>query len=76
VMISLLALGGHMFQALLTKRAINRSYKRTVDDCLTVLFCGFPRGLLPSRRFESNPAGIGRRDRCSRLLRASGDPPY
>jgi hypothetical protein len=39
-----------MFQALLKKRAINRAYKRTVDDCLAVLFCGFPGGLLPSLR--------------------------
>jgi hypothetical protein len=41
---------GHMFQALLKKRAINRAYKRTVDDCLAVLFCGFPGGLFPSLR--------------------------
>ena len=31
-----------MFQALLEKRASNRAYKKIVDDCLTVLFCGFP----------------------------------
>jgi len=48
-----------MFQALLKRRAINRAYKRTVDDCLTVLFCGFPSGLLPS---------LGRVDN-SRLVR-------
>ncbi len=33
-----------MFQALLEKRASNRAYKKIVDDCLTVLFCGFPDG--------------------------------
>ena len=51
---------GHMFHALLRKRAVNRAYKRTVDDCLTVLFCGFPSGLVPSR---------GRRVDNSRLVR-------
>ena len=38
-----------MFQALLKKRATNRAYKRAVDDCLSVLFGGFP-GLLPTLR--------------------------
>jgi hypothetical protein len=52
---------GHMFQALLTKRAINRSYKRTVDDCLTVLFCGFPKGLLPSLRQQVGDSSLVRR---------------
>ena len=33
-----------MFQALREKRASNRAYKKIVDDCLTVLFCGFPDG--------------------------------
>jgi len=50
-----------MFQALLTKRAINRSYKRTVDDCLTVLFCGFPKGLLPSLRQRVGDSSLVRR---------------
>lgn len=49
-----------MFHALLKRRAINRAYKRTVDDCLAVLFCGFPSGLLPS---------LGRRVDNSRLVR-------
>src|SRR5262245_37574587 len=52
---------GHMFQALLAKRAINRSYKRTVDGCLTVLFCGFPDGLLPSLRQRLGESSLVRR---------------
>ena len=43
-----------MFQALLNKRAANRAYKRAVDDCLTVLFCGFPDGLLPLVKHQVN----------------------
>jgi hypothetical protein len=43
-----------MLQALLEKRAIHRArsraYKKAVDDYLTVIFCGFPHGLLPSLR--------------------------
>ncbi len=43
-----------MLQALLNKRAIhrarNRAYRKAVDDCLTVLFCAFPHGLVPSLR--------------------------
>lgn len=39
-----------MFQALLEKHATNRAYKKTVDDCLAVLFCGFPEYVLPSLR--------------------------
>lgn len=35
-----------MIQALLKKRATNRAYRRAVDDCLSVLFGGFPHGLL------------------------------
>jgi len=50
-----------MFQALLKKRATNRAYKRTVDDCLTVLFCGFPNGLLPSLRQRVGNSGLVRR---------------
>jgi hypothetical protein len=54
-----------MFQALLKKRAINRAYNRaysrTVDDCLTVLFCGFPHGLLPALRHRVNISGLVRR---------------
>jgi hypothetical protein len=50
-----------MFQTLLTKRATNRAYKRTVDDYLTVLFCGFPNGLLPSLRQRVSNSRLVRR---------------
>ena len=50
-----------MFQALRKKRATNRAYKRTVDDCLTVLFCGFPNGLLPSLGQRVGNSGLERR---------------
>jgi hypothetical protein len=50
-----------MGHSLLAKRAINRSYKRTVDDCLTVLFCGFPDGLLPSLRPRLGESSLVRR---------------
>jgi hypothetical protein len=57
-----LAVGdGHMFQALLKKRAIDRAYDRIVDDCLAVLFCGFPPGLLPALRRRANISGLVRR---------------
>ena len=46
---------------MLKKRATNRAYKRTVDDCLTVLFCGFPNGLLPSLRQRVGNLGLVRR---------------
>jgi hypothetical protein len=39
-----------MLQTLRKKRATNRAYKRAVDDCLGVLFCGFPKGIPPSLR--------------------------
>src|SRR5262245_21700385 len=39
-----------MLQSLRKKRAINRAYRRAVDDCLAVLFCAFPRGTPPSLR--------------------------
>jgi hypothetical protein len=39
-----------MLQSLRKKRAINRAYKRAVEDCLAVLFCGFPKGMPPSLR--------------------------
>ena len=51
---------GHMFQALLKKRATNRAYKRAVDDCLSVLFGGFP-GLLPPLRRHVDIWGLVRR---------------
>jgi hypothetical protein len=45
-----------MLQALLNKRAIhrarNRAYKKAVDDCLQVIFCGFSHGLLPPLRLR------------------------
>jgi hypothetical protein len=47
-----------MFQALRKKRATHRAYKRTVDYCLTVLFCRFPDGLLPSVRQRVGDSGL------------------
>ena len=52
---------GPMFQTFLKKRAANRAYQRTVDDCLTVLFCGFPNSLLPSLRKRVGNSGLVRR---------------
>ncbi len=56
---------GHMLQGLLEKRATNRAYhreyQRTVDDCLTVLFRGFPEGSLPSLRQRVGSSGLVRR---------------
>jgi hypothetical protein len=49
-----------MFQALLKKRATQRAYKKTVDGCLAVLFCGFPPGLLPSLRRQADIAPLVR----------------
>ena len=37
-----------MIQALLKRRAANHAYKKAVDDCLLVLFWGFPPALLPT----------------------------
>jgi hypothetical protein len=39
-----------MLETLRKKRATNRAYKRAVEDCLAVLFCGFPKGIPPSLR--------------------------
>ena len=50
-----------MFQAMIKKRAANRAYKRAVDDCLTILFCGFPNGSLPSLRQRVGNSGLVRR---------------
>ena len=50
-----------MFQALHTKRATKRSYKRTVDDYLAVLFCGFPNSFLPSLRQRIGDSSLVRR---------------
>jgi hypothetical protein len=52
-----------MFQALHT-RATKRSYKRTVDDYLAVLFCGFPNSLLPSLRQRAGDSSLVRRGRA------------
>ena len=52
---------GRMFHALLNKRAANQAYKRAVDDCLTVLFCGFPDGLLPLVKHQVDVSGLARR---------------
>lgn len=38
---------GRIFQGLRDKQVANRAYKRAVNECLAVLFCGFPDGLLP-----------------------------
>jgi hypothetical protein len=50
-----------MLEALLKKRTANRAYKRAVDDCLSVLFCGFPHGLLPTIRRHADISGLVRR---------------
>jgi hypothetical protein len=50
-----------MFQALLKKRATNRAYKSAVDDCLSILFCGFPHGLLSTLRRHVDISGLVRR---------------
>jgi len=50
-----------MFQALLKKRATNPAYNRAVDACLSVLFCGFPHGLLPTLRRHVDISGLVRR---------------
>lgn len=54
-----------MLEALLEKRAIHReeyrAYQKRVDDCLAVLFCGFPDGLLPALKKRAGNAGLVRR---------------
>jgi hypothetical protein len=50
-----------MLQSLRKKRATNRAYKRAVDDCLSVLFCDFPQGLLPTLRRHVDISGLIRR---------------
>jgi hypothetical protein len=52
---------GRIFQALLNKRGAKRSYKRAVNDCLTVLFCGFPSDLLPLVKDRVAVSGLVRR---------------
>ncbi len=51
---------GRIFQALLNKRTAGRAYKRAVDDCLEILFCGFPESLLPSVRNQADVSGLVR----------------
>jgi hypothetical protein len=50
-----------MFQTLRQRRDTHRAYQRTVDDCLAVLFCGFPRSLLPSLKQRAGTSGLVRR---------------
>jgi hypothetical protein len=52
---------GRIFQALRNKRAAKRAYERAVDDCLTVLFGGFPDGLLPLVKHRVDVSGLVRR---------------
>jgi hypothetical protein len=47
-------------QALLRKRAIHRAYKRTVDEHVAVLFCGFPNNPLSSLSSLTHPLGQSR----------------
>jgi hypothetical protein len=49
-----------MFQGLLKKRATYRAYQKRVDDCLAVLFCGFPDSL-PALRQQAGNSGLVRR---------------
>jgi hypothetical protein len=46
---------------LLNKRAAGRAYRRAVDDCLQILFCGFPEALLPSVKRQIDVSGLVRR---------------
>lgn len=50
-----------MFQALRKKRAMNRAYKKTVDDYLAILFRGFPSGVVPSLRQRIDTLRLVRR---------------
>lgn len=50
-----------MFEALLEKRAHHRAYHKRVYDCLSVLFSGFPAGLLPALRQRVGNSRIVRR---------------
>lgn len=57
-----------MFEGLLEKRAANRAYHRAyqdrVHDCLSVLFSGFPDGLLPALRQRVGISDIVRRSQA------------
>ena len=50
-----------MFEGLLEKRATHRAYQSAVDDCLAVLFCGFPDSLLPALKPRLGTSGLVRR---------------
>jgi len=50
-----------MLEGLLEKRATNRAYHSAVDDCLAILFRGFPDGLLPALRPRLGDSGLVRR---------------
>lgn len=50
-----------MFQALRKKRAAKRAYGMIVDNCLTVLFGGFPHGFPSSLRQRFEMARLVRR---------------
>ena len=54
-----------IFQALLYKRTANRAYKSAVDECLAVLFCGFPDGLLPMVKDRVAVSGLVRRGQAA-----------
>jgi hypothetical protein len=55
------ARGWDMFEALLEKRAYHRAYQKRVYDCLSLLFSGFPAGLLPVLRQRVGSSRIARR---------------
>ena len=54
-----------MIQALLKKRATNRAYKTAVDDCLSILFRGFPPGLLLPLRWHIDVWALVRRGQAA-----------
>jgi len=54
-----------MIQALLKKRATNRAYKTAVDDCLSILFRGFPPGFLPPLRRHIDVWALVRRGQAA-----------
>jgi hypothetical protein len=53
-----------MLEGLLEKRATNRAYHSAVDDCLAILFRGFPDGLLPALRPRLGDSGLVRRSQA------------
>ena len=52
-----------MLQAFLNRRAASRAYQSAVEDCLSVLFCGFPDGLLPFVKHRIHVSDLVRRGR-------------